>query len=174
MKLLLTYASRKGSTKETVEKIGDHLTGKGFEITVVDCDEVQDISTYDGVIIGTGIYKGMWLPAAETFLRRFADKLQSTPVAAFMLCIRILEPDGYEHVMHEYMPSHLLSKVNLISQEAFAGKLKASDIEWHERWTLAIRYDGDVDPNQSFDEDYRKWDKIYRWVDGVADKFHEG
>ncbi|MCI0711389.1 MAG: flavodoxin domain-containing protein [Chloroflexi bacterium] len=173
MKLLLAYASRKGSTRDTIEKMGERLTDKGFEITVTDCDEVHDVSDYDGIIIGSGIYKGMWLPAAETFLRRFSEALGTTPLAAFILCIRILEPDGREHVMTEYMPMHLLEKLNVISLEAFAGQLIASEIEWHERWTLTIRYDGAVDPNQTFDEDYRRWDKIYAWVDEIAEKFRE-
>lgn len=173
MKLLLAYATRKGSTKDTIEKIGKRLAEKDFEITVADCDEVQDAGEYDGIIIGSGIYKGMWLPAAETFLRRFNEELKTKPLAAFILCIRILEPDGYEHVMREYMPMHLLEKLNIIGLEAFAGQLIASEIEWHERWTLAIRYDGAVDPNQTFDEDYREWDKIYTWVDEIAEKFRE-
>ena len=173
MKLLLAYATRKGSTRDTIEKMGERLRDKGFEITVADCDEVRDVGDYDGVVVGSGIYKGMWLPAAETFLRRFNEPLKTKPLAAFILCIRIMESDGYEHVMTEYMPTHLLEKLNVVSLEAFAGQLIASEIEWHERWTLAIRYDGAVDPNETFNEDYRKWEKIYAWVDNIAEQFQK-
>jgi menaquinone-dependent protoporphyrinogen oxidase len=171
MKLLLAYASRKGSTRDTIEKMGARLSEQGFDTTILHCDDVQDIGEYDGVLVGSSIYKGKWLPAAETFLRRFSDILKIKPLAAFILCIRILEPDGYVHVMTEYMPNHLLDNLNVIGLEAFAGQLIAAEIEWHERWTLAIRYDGNVDPNQTFDEDYRKWDEIYKWLDKIATKF---
>lgn len=173
MNLLLAYATRKGSTQQTMELLGNRLALEGFDVVVQDCDQVTTVEPFDGIVLATAIYKGMWLPAAQTMLRRLKDQIGDKPLAVMVFCIRLLEPAGYAHVMNEYMPQDLLASFNIIGLEAFAGKLRATDIEWHERWTLAIRYDGEWDPNQEFNEDYRDWAKINRWIDMIAEQFKQ-
>ena len=168
MKVLLAYATRKGSTQETSQFIGERMRTHGLDVTVADCDDMLSVQEYDAVIIGTGIYRGMWLPAAETFLRKFGTTLATKPLYVFVQCIRALEEDGRDHALSQYMPKHLLVHQKLVDVGVFAGRLNTSDIDWHERWTLSVRYDGSIDHSQAIDKDYRDWDSIGAWADKVA------
>jgi menaquinone-dependent protoporphyrinogen oxidase len=170
MKLLIAYATRKNSTKETAEFIGEIMSTRGAEVTVADCDDVANVREYDAVIVGTAVYTGEWLPAAETFLRKFGDEMAQKPFAYFMLCIRVLEADGYSYVMDEYVPHYLLQKMtNIVEGTVFAGRLYDEDIDWHERWTLSVRYEGAQDP-LSINHDYRDWAEIRAWAHRLADR----
>lgn len=169
MNVLLVYATKKGSTQEIAEAIADILQKSNHTVTVAHCDTVTSPAEYDAVIIGTGIYKGKWLPAAETFLRKFDTELRDKPLFYFLVCIRVLEADGYDHVMQEYIPTHLLNPLNNIQGAvAFAGKLSYQDIDWHDEWTLSVRYDGQEDPLTKFVEDHRDWDAIQAWAETIA------
>ena len=171
MNILIAYATKKQSTQEIADFIAKILIKYNHHVTVANCDSVTEISEYDTVILGTGIYKGRWLPAAETFLRRFMNDLADKPLFYFSVCIRLLEKDGYAHVMQEYIPEHLLNQLNNIQgKTAFAGKLDYADIDWHERWTLSVRYDGNADPLDHFVEDHRDWKIIAEWAETVVTK----
>ena len=91
---------------------------------------VADQMNFDAYVIGTGIYKGGWLAAAETFLRKFRESIGDKPLYYWIMCIRILEEGGYDHVMEEYVPHHVLKRYNLQQGEAFAGVLKYGDIDF--------------------------------------------
>lgn len=168
MNILITYASKKGSTQEISEFMAEFLEKNAYTVTVAHCDKVKSVAEYDAVILGTGIYSGRWLPAAETFLRRLNDELGETPFFYFLVCIRLLEVGGYEHVMQEYIPQYLINQVkNIQGATAFAGKLSYADIDWRDRWTLSVRYDGEATPIEHFVEDHRNWQKIQRWIEDV-------
>ncbi len=171
MNILIAYASKKGSTQEIADYMADHLRKNAYTVTVAHCDTVQTLAEYDAVLLGTGIYSGRWLPAAETFLRRLTAELDETPFFYFLVCIRLLETGGYDHVMQEYVPEHLIKQVkNIQGQTAFAGKLSYADIDWRERWTLSMRYDGEAKPMEQLVEDHRNWQTIQRWIEDVERK----
>jgi menaquinone-dependent protoporphyrinogen oxidase len=173
MKILVAYASRKGSTQEVASTIGEILETQGHQVSVQDCDEVLSVESYDAFVLGTGIYAGRWLPAAETFLRKFGRAIAKRPLAVFILCVRILEPNGHDHVLEHYLPKYLLIKQEVISIEAFAGRLNTSEVDWQERWTLTMHYDGSIDHTQNMDCDYRDWSAISAWAESLANLFNK-
>ena len=149
--------------------IADILKKDNHTVTVAHCDTITAVDMYDATILGTGIYSGRWLPAAETFLRRLMDDLRDKPLFYYLVCIRLLEKDSYGHVMREYVPEHLVNQLrNIQGKTAFAGKLEYNEIDWRERWTLAVRYDGEHDPLDKFMEDHRDWNIIQQWGETVA------
>jgi menaquinone-dependent protoporphyrinogen IX oxidase len=82
-------------------------------------------------------------------------------------CIRIAEPDGYEHVMKHYMDAKTLEKLNVKNVAAFGGAIRLKDIDWNERWTLGLRYDG-TNLQARLNADYRDWYAIGTWATGIA------
>jgi menaquinone-dependent protoporphyrinogen oxidase len=56
--ILVAYASKYGSTAEIAKKIGEVLRGSGLEVNVVSATEVENISSYEAVILGSGVYAG--------------------------------------------------------------------------------------------------------------------
>ncbi len=168
MQLLIAYASVHGSTAEIAEFIGNELRQRDFTVTVKNMNDVESVDEYDAFILGSAIHGTMWLQEMSVFLDEFKDSLTVKPLLVFITCVRVLEPDGYAHVLREYVNHPVLDKLNLKSLTAFAGRLDYSEIDWNERWTLAARYDGNRSPG-SYSQDFRDWNKIRNWAASVAD-----
>ena len=168
MKILVAYASAHGSTAEVAEFIGKELAHRDFDVTVSNVMDVQSVTPYNAFILGSAIHAGMWLTDMSQFLDRFQNDIKDAPVAFFITCIRILEPNGYDHVLREYVNHRVLDRMNVKRLTAFAGRLDLDNVDWEERWTLAARYDG-LEPPGSYNSDFRDWDAIRAWTTKVAD-----
>ena len=74
MKTLIAYATRYGATAGTSQEIAKVLLEEGFDVKVVNLKEekIKDIqSTYDLIIVGSGMQMGKWTPESDFFLRCF-------------------------------------------------------------------------------------------------------
>jgi menaquinone-dependent protoporphyrinogen oxidase len=163
MKVLIAYASGHGSTGEVAQFIGDVLKEHDIDVAVQLAGQVQTVSEYDAFIVGSPIYGGMWLTEISQFFDRFKGDLSGKPVYMWIMCIRVLEADGIEHALREYIHRPTLDEVGVKDVAVFAGKLNLASIDWNERWTLAARYDGDTLPGTRND-DFRDWDAIRTWA----------
>ena len=54
MKVLVTAASKHGTTTEIAEAIADVLRSAHLEVDVIPPDDVQTIADYDAVVLGSG------------------------------------------------------------------------------------------------------------------------
>jgi len=64
MTVLVSYASKHGATTEIAEALGRDLCARGVDAEVRSADEVDGVSRYDAVVLGSAIYMGKWLPDA--------------------------------------------------------------------------------------------------------------
>ena len=78
MRVLVTAASRHGSTAEIADALAAQLVRCGLDVTVEPPDGDADPAEYDAVVLGSAVYAGRWLDAA----RRFAGALVSAATAA--------------------------------------------------------------------------------------------
>ncbi len=85
--VLIAYDTIHGSTAEVAGFIGEFLCDLGLKADVRLAVNVTDISKYDAVIIGTGIYEFAWLEGAKNFLSENKDALSQVDTAYFMLGI---------------------------------------------------------------------------------------
>ena len=83
MRVLVTYASRHGSTAEIAERIGAGLAAAGLATEVHPVTDVRDIGPYDAVVIGAAAYMYHWMKEATRFVRRHRTELQDRPVWLF-------------------------------------------------------------------------------------------
>ncbi len=173
MNILVGYASVHGSTAEIAAVIAKELEQRHFNVTVRSVEDVSSVEDYDAFVLGSAIHAQMWLTEMSQFLERFQAKLKVAPVAFFITCIRVLEPDGYDHALKDYINHRVLDKLNVRSVTAFAGRLELNAVDWQERWTLAARYDG-KEPPGSYNHDFRDWKKIREWANKVADSLLPG
>ncbi len=81
--ILVTYASKYGSTKEIAEKIGEVLRQAGWQTAVLPVNDARDLSPYSAVILGSAVYIGKWQKEAATFLQKQEKILASLPVWLF-------------------------------------------------------------------------------------------
>jgi menaquinone-dependent protoporphyrinogen IX oxidase len=98
-----------------------------------------------------------------TFVNRVWDVLVNKPIFCFVLCIRVLETGGYEHALQNYMPVTVLNELDLRDCKIFPGKLDVDEIDWDERWTLVLHYDGRMYPN-NIKADFRQWEAVEAWA----------
>ena len=83
--ILVTYATRYGSTQEVAETIAATLRTAGLE---VDLRPMQDVKTLDGyaaIVLGAALYNTRWHADAHRFLAQQQAALLQRPVAIFAL-----------------------------------------------------------------------------------------
>jgi menaquinone-dependent protoporphyrinogen oxidase len=81
--VLVTYATKYGSTEEIAETIGRELQRRGLEADVLSVGEVEDVDDYDAVVLGSAVYVGRWLSNARAFVKKHARKLVGRPTWLF-------------------------------------------------------------------------------------------
>ncbi len=82
MSVLVTYASKYGSTAELAEHVAGFVRGAGRQAEVLPVEKVGDVSSYDAVLLGSAVYFGHWMKAALKFARR-EEGLKDRPVWLF-------------------------------------------------------------------------------------------
>lgn len=70
MTVLVAYASKHGATREIAEALRHDLRSRGIDADVVRADEVGGFDDYDAVVLGSAVYMGNWLPAAQALRDR--------------------------------------------------------------------------------------------------------
>src|SRR4249919_3122360 len=83
MKVLVSAASRHGSTAEIAQVIGEVLAEAGFTVTVAAPDEVSSVDGFGAVILGSAVYAGHWLAPAKQLVDRLGADLASRPLWLF-------------------------------------------------------------------------------------------
>jgi len=84
-RILVTYASKYSSTASVAEAVMATLCDDGFMVDLRWVQNVEDVTTYDGVVLGSPIYWGFWLPTAMDFLEQQGQILANRKVAYFIL-----------------------------------------------------------------------------------------
>lgn len=88
-KILVTYASRTGSTAEIAQAIGKTLAENGAQVDVIPMQEVKDLAPYSAVVAGSAIRKSKWLPEAAQFIETHRVELARKKFAEFTVCITL-------------------------------------------------------------------------------------
>ena len=70
MKVLVTAASRHGSTAEIASIIAGILQASDIDAETVPPEAVASVADYDAVILGSAVYAGQWLEPARAFVAR--------------------------------------------------------------------------------------------------------
>src|SRR4029079_13501835 len=82
MKVLVTAASKHGSTHEIGEAIAMQIQALGISAEFCDLDAPMRHIEASAVVLGSPIYMGKWLPEAQEFAEKPRSHLQSLPVSA--------------------------------------------------------------------------------------------
>jgi menaquinone-dependent protoporphyrinogen oxidase len=123
-KILITYASRLGSTAGVADAIGKTLAEAGAEVDVRLIQDVTDLSSYGAVVAGSAIQNKQWLPEAMQFIRTHQATLAQKPFATFLVCMTLAMKNGENYRSHvkEFMQP-VRSLVKPVSEGLFAGVL---------------------------------------------------
>ena len=128
-RILVTYASRAGSTAGVADAIGQTLVEQGLQVDVLPMAEVKDLSPYQAVIAGSAIRGQKWLPEAMQFVNDHRSELSRKPFAAFMVCITLSMTNAGQYLegLKSWM-SPVRDLVRPVSEGYFAGALDFSKL----------------------------------------------
>jgi len=110
-KVLVAYDSKHGSTAMIAEKVGDVLCENGFQVDIRPALNIDDISPYDAIVLGSPMYYANFLPGALKFLERHRTVLSAKDVAVFAVSSSVDKETGrVDENLARMVNSSVLSK----------------------------------------------------------------
>lgn len=163
-KILVTYASRTGSTAGVAQAVGQTLVESGAQVDVLPMQDVKDLSPYHAVVVGSAIQGKQWLPEAMQFVQAHQAALTRKPCAVFLVCMTLAISDGKfrQEVATWLEPVRLL--VHPVSEGLFAGVLDISKVS---SFSERLKFRLSVAMGVWSEGDHRDWDAIRLWAAGL-------
>jgi menaquinone-dependent protoporphyrinogen oxidase len=162
LRVLVAYASRHGATAEIAERVGQELNQAGVRTDVRPADEVDDVSSYHAVILGSAVYIGQWCKAAVRFLKAHEQALARRPVWLFSSG-PTGEGEPVELMDGWRFPEKLKPLAERIAPRDIAffhGALDNDKLNFIEKWMIK-KVKAPVG-------DYRDWEAITSWARDIA------
>ena len=157
MTTLVAVASRHGSTSEIAAVIADELRANGQVVELWDVTAVDNLDSYDTVVLGSAIYTGNWLPEAKAFVNQHRAALANKPVWMFSSGpigtppLPAGDPAGV---------AALIEGIDPHEHVVFAGKLDPHDLGFVERAITKVLH--------APSGDYRDWTAIREWAQKIS------
>jgi menaquinone-dependent protoporphyrinogen oxidase len=153
----VAYASKYGSTREIAERIAGILSESGLDAHAVPAAEVDDVFSYQAVVLGSAVYMARWLPDAWKFVRRHRARLSTMPLWLFSS-----GPVGEaaRHPDESALPLRVGRAAQHLSareHRTFGGRVAAEPKGFLDRTVT-----------RKIPADQGDWDAIARWARGIA------
>ena len=164
-KILVTYASRTGSTAEIAQAIGKTLAESGAQVDVRAMQEVQDLAPYSAVVAGSAIRKSKWLPEATQFIQTHRAELAQKRLAEFTVCITLAMSNSaqYRAVVAKWV-APVRALVAPQSEGFFAGLLDFTKLPLNlDTLQLRLAVALHIFPRG----DRRDWNAIRTWAESI-------
>ena len=162
-KILVAYASKYGSTGGVADAIGKGLCSKGAAVDVFLMKNAVNLSSYQGVIVGSAIYMGKWLPEAVDFVKKNSEVLRQIPVAYFLVCMTLCKPTEENRAkVLAYLDTvfKAIPEIKPVATGAFAGALDYNNLSWLNKKILKSK--------GTPEGDFRDWKAIRTWAEESA------
>lgn len=154
--VLVAYASKHGTTREVAESIAGTLREfGGLTVEIEDARRVHDISRYDAVVVGGGLYMGKWHADAKHLLKRHRHELAEKRLAAFGMGPDSLDESKVVESRKQLERALAATpEIEPIAVTIFGGALRP------ETWRFPF--------NRLPAFDARDWDAVHGWAEEVA------
>ncbi len=165
-KILVTYATKYGSTQGVAEAIAEELRNKGQVVDLIPARDVKALDVYSAVVLGTPLYIGNILGDASKFLSRHRSELQRLPSALFVLGPLEITPKDLSDVQVQ-LDSVLnrLSWFKPVVVEIFAGAMDPDKFRFPDSLLKLMPAARDSAMFQK--RDGRDWEAIRTWADSL-------
>ena len=154
--VLVTWATRYGSTEEVAHAIADDLLQQGLVVKAQPIAEVTSLDHYAAVVLGCALYMGRLHKDARRFLSSHRDQLLQRPVGIFVL--GPIHADPKEFAEAEKQMKKELAKFpwfTPVTQQVVGGRLDPEKLGFPFSILPPLRK---LPPS-----DVRDWDAIHAW-----------
>ena len=166
-KVLVAYGSKHGMTAEIAERIGKVLRDQGVDAEVASADRAGAPGGYRALVLGGGVYAGMWRRSAAKYLEAHEAELAGMPVWLFSsgptgtgdlekLLSGWTFPKGLQPVADRIRPRGIT---------VFRGAFDAKQAGFFERWIMK--------KVKAESGDFRDWPAIESWAGEIAKALKE-
>lgn len=162
MAVLVTVASRHGSTLEIGVALGRALQDAGLEVRVQPVGEAPGLDGVTAVVLGSAAYYGKWLDEAVQFANAHAEALAALPVWLFSS-----GPLGWplqprpEDAVHV---EEIVARLRPREHRVIPGEL--------DRHKLGVVERSVVRAVHAPEGDFRDWDALEAWAAQIAAALH--
>lgn len=157
--ILVTYATRTGSTAGVAQRIADALRRQGESVSLRPFDDVDGLEGYKAVVLGSAIRGGKWLPEATKFVEDYRYSLSKRPTAYFEVCMTLRDDTPQNRaVVRDYFEAVLnkFPEIKPVSFGMFAGRLNLAKLSFFRRAMFQVF--------RSPQGDWRDWKAIDEWA----------
>jgi menaquinone-dependent protoporphyrinogen oxidase len=161
--ILVTYATRAGSTAEVADAIGETLAARGYVVDVKPIKENPSLEGYQAVVIGSAIRIAGWLSEAVKFVQNNQAELNNLQVALFSVHLENLGEDEASRANREAYTAPVRQLLPSAQEAFFAGKMDLSTVSFLDRTLLKAM--GKTEGSSM--GDHRDWDLIRAWAERV-------
>jgi menaquinone-dependent protoporphyrinogen oxidase len=158
MNILVTSASKHGSTRDIATAIADELRRAGHAAQTRDLSEVASLDGYDAVVLGSAIYMGQLMPEATRFIDAQLPALRARPL--WLFASGPLGDDAGRPPIDPRVIEELTAKTGARAATIFAGRLAPETLGLGERLVTAVV--------RAPSGDYRDWTAIKTWANEIA------
>ena len=154
--LLVTWATKYGSTAEVAQSIAAVLRENGYLVEARPMSAVRSLDSFDAVVLGCALYMSRIHGDARRFLAAHREALTRRPVALFVL--GPIHNEENEQLTARSQLDRQLAKFPWFHpavQGVFGGRFDPSMLGWL-RWLPALR-------NMPV-SDARDWQAIHAWA----------
>lgn len=161
-RILVTFATRTGSTAGVAEAIGQTLGDGRARVDVLPMEAVASVSPYCAVVAGSAIQRGQWLPEAVQFVQEQQRELVKRPFAAFLVCMTLAMPnaDRYREGVADWL-APVRAYVRPVSEGLFAGILHLDQVP---NFSDRLKFRMSMAMGVWKEGDHRDWNAIRDWA----------
>lgn len=174
-KILIAYASAKGSTRGVAGRIAERCGAAGFDVKMFPAVESPGHEWFDAVILGSAIHDMDWLPSAAVVVDRRRVEVKTQPVWAFSVATwgetsTLLSTRLTRRIRKSATEPRTVTKLrksaDMRDHRRFAGALTRGD------WPLVGRIVFKIMGGRY--SDARDWADIDAWADKITEQLRGG
>lgn len=162
--VLVAYGSTGGGTEELAGWIAEELRAAGHDVRLARAGEIDDVTAYDAVVLGSSVYASGWHADCRRFAQRFAGRFTDRPAWVFSsgplddsADTGTLPPGRHAAEAMRDLPAR--------GHETFGGRLTAEAHGW-------LGHHGKQVAGQGQGGDFRNPPRVRAWAREIAAQIH--